>query len=95
VETDLPKNFERIDVVCANNRNMPSSGPSPETPILLDVSMANFPWSLQEFNNKYKDCSFMEGVNNVEILKTICNLHCLWLYFPENKSHKHGLDGIN
>lgn len=70
------ENFERIDVVCVNNRNMPSSCPkSSETPILLDVSMDNFPWSLQEFNNKYKDCSFMEGVNNVEILKTICNLH--------------------
>ena len=69
------ENFERIDVVCVNNRNMPSSGPSAETPILLNVSMENFPWSLQEFNNKYKDCSFMEGVNNVEILKTICNLH--------------------
>ena len=40
------ENFERIDVVCANNRNMPSSGPSPETPILLDDtsvgSMENF-----------------------------------------------------
>ena len=31
------ENFERIDVVCVNNRNMPSSGP--ETPILLDVSL--------------------------------------------------------
>lgn len=41
----------------------------------IDVVCVNFPWSLQEFINKYKDCSFMEGVNNVEILKTICNLH--------------------
>jgi len=45
------ENFERIDVVCDNNRNMPSSGP--ETPVLLDVSMENCPWSLQEFNNNY------------------------------------------